>query len=134
MSLRNCSQCGMLFSSAGRNICSKCLDKEEEDYKLVRKFVRDHPGASVFEVSEETGIEEDKIMQFIRDGRLVSQGFTGALACESCGKSINTGRFCADCTQKRDKEIMGLAPRKAAPEQPKPPVSSKRSEKMYVRE
>ncbi len=107
MDLRNCSRCGNLFAYVGRNICNKCLDQEEEEYTTVRKYVRDHVGASVIEVSEATGVEEETILQFIRDGRLKSQGFTGVLACERCGKSISTGRFCADCMQQRDKEIRG---------------------------
>lgn len=108
MSLKNCSQCGVLFPFAGRNICNKCLEKLEEEYKVVRKYVRDHQGASVFEVSRDTGIEEEIVLLFIRDGRLKSQGFKNILECEGCGQSISSGRFCEDCLAKRDKEIRGV--------------------------
>ena len=132
MNLKNCSQCGCLFTYAGRNICNKCLEKEEEEYKIVRKYVRDHPGASVLEVSEQTEIEEENILQFIRDGRLKSQGFTGALACENCGKSISTGRFCTDCMQQRDNEIRGTL-RSSAPQQPQAMPTIKKNDKLYIR-
>ena len=133
MALKNCSQCGGLFTYVGRNICNKCLETEEEGYKIVRKYVRDHPGASIFEVSEETDIEEEKILQFIRDGRLKSEGFKGVLACESCGKSISNGRFCSDCTTKRDKEIRGVM-RNATPAQPKLEVTKKTSDRLFTKE
>ncbi len=133
MDLKNCSQCGSLFTYAGRNICNKCLEKEEAEYKIVRRYVRDHPGASIFEVSEETDIEEEKILQFIRDGRLKSQGFKGVLECESCGQSISNGRFCMDCMAKRDNEIRGVL-RHAAPGQAKPASAGKMNERIYSRE
>lgn len=134
--LRNCPQCGRLFSPGSRNICSRCLDKEEEEYMIVRKYVRDHPGASVFEASEETGVEEDKIMQFIRDGRLVSKGFKGSLQCEGCGKPLDSGRFCADCIQARDNAILGSVPRQTPKPEPerKLPSLGKKSDKMHVRD
>lgn len=133
MNLKNCSECGVLFAYAGRNICNKCLDKEEEQYKMVRRYVRDNPGASVFEVSQATDIDEEKILQFIRDGRLQSQGFKGVLECESCGKSISFGRLCEDCIMKRDKEIRGVL--QNAKKEPVPEKSTRNTnEKVYIRE
>ena len=110
-SLRNCLECGRLFAYMGRNICPKCLDKEEELYMTVRKYVRDHPGAAILEVNEATGIAEEKILQFLRDGRLQSRGFKGALECEQCGKMINAGRYCQDCLLKMDAQIRGEDPK-----------------------
>lgn len=133
MDLRNCSECGSLFAYAGRNICNKCLDREEEEYKIVRRYVRDHPGASVFEVSQETEIEEEKILQFIRDGRLQSQGFKGSLQCESCGKAIGSGRLCEDCMLRRDKEFRNVL-QSARKEKPKEVITKKGNEKIYIRE
>lgn len=133
MDLRNCAECGALYAYTGRNICSKCLDKEEEQYKKVRRYVRDHPGASIYEVSQETAIEEEKILQFIRDGRLQSQGFKGVLECEGCGKSISAGRLCEDCIIQRDMEIRGVlhhAGKEPAPEK----KTRNTSERVYVRE
>lgn len=133
MNLKNCSQCGSLYAYAGRNICNKCLDQEEEEYKLVRRYVRDHPGASVFEVSEETKVEEEKILQFIRDGRLQSQGFKGVLECDACGKPINMGRLCEDCMLKRDKEIRSVM-QNVKQDLNKESVVRKTNERVYIRE
>ncbi len=133
--IRNCPQCGRLFSPTGRNICNRCLDKEEEEYMVVRKYVRDHPGASIFEASEETGIEEDKIMQFIRDGRILSRGFKGALRCEGCGLPLDSGRFCAACIKKTDEEIRGKVPQSTGTPEPerRTPSTGRKSDRMHVR-
>lgn len=96
--LRNCQECGRLFAYQGRNLCRKCLEKEEEEYLIVRRYVREHPGATVFEVAEATDIEEEKILQFLRDGRLQSRGFTNVIECERCGAKISSGRYCQSCT------------------------------------
>ncbi|MEN6351333.1 MAG: TIGR03826 family flagellar region protein [Syntrophomonas sp.] len=131
--LRNCSQCGRIFPYQGRNICPKCLEKEEDDFQLVRRFVRDHPGASVIEVSEETGIEEDKILQFLRDGRLQSKGLAKVLSCERCGKPLSTGRLCEQCTKEVAAEIQGIAPVKAAKSEPEKPSPRKGRDRMHVK-
>ncbi len=132
MNLKNCYRCGGLFAYTGRNICNKCLEKEEEEYNIVRKYVRDHPGASIIEVSEATDIEEEKILQFVRDGRLKSKGFTGVLACERCGKSISSGRFCEDCMQQREKEIQGVLQRNVVREPPKEIPKRKTNDKLHI--
>lgn len=97
--LRNCPQCDRLFVYRGRNLCPQCLEKEEEEFMLVRRYVRDHPGATVFETAEATGVSEEKILRFLREGRLVSRGLKSSvvLKCERCGKVIEEGRYCRSC-------------------------------------
>ncbi len=130
--LRNCSQCGRLFPYQGRNICGKCLEKEEDEFQLVRKYVRDHPGSGVLEVAEETKVEEDKILQFLRDGRLQSKGLTTSLACERCGAVISSGRWCEKCASQVKAEIQGAAPTK--PAQPEKPLTkTKVKDRMHLK-
>ncbi|MEA1962368.1 MAG: TIGR03826 family flagellar region protein [Bacillota bacterium] len=127
-SLRNCPECGRLFAYTGRNLCPRCMEKEEEDYMVVRRYIRDHRGASIFEVSEETGIEEDKILRFLKEGRLESRGFKNVVQCERCGKSINQGRYCESCLQEMSKQFQGVAQKKQG-------TSRKQAmEKMYTKE
>lgn len=106
--LRNCPQCGRLFAYQGRNLCKKCQEEEENEYLVVRRYVREHPGATVFEVAEETGVEEEKILQFLRDGRLQSKGLTAVLECERCGQKISSGRYCQQCIKELDSQIKGI--------------------------
>lgn len=107
--LRNCAECGRLFAYIqGRPVCSRCMEQEEEKYMVVRRYIRDHPGATVFVVADETGIEEELILQFLREGRLQSKGFAEVLECQRCGKRINSGKYCDTCVGELDAQIRGL--------------------------
>jgi flagellar operon protein (TIGR03826 family) len=116
--LRNCSICGRVFAYKGRDICSKCLEKEDGDYAIVRRYVRDHPGASVPEIAEATKIDEEKILQFIRDGRLVRRSSNYTTLCQRCGKAIPGGKYCENCLRELGAEIKSIIPsaRKVEPE------------------
>ena len=74
--LRNCPKCGRVFAYVGRGICPRCLEQEEEDFKLVRTYIRENPGATIIEVSEATEIDEQTILRFLKEGRLVSRGLS----------------------------------------------------------
>lgn len=103
-----------MFAYQGRNLCSKCLEKEDTDYGVVRRYVREHPGAGVFEVSEATGIEEEKILQFLKDGRLQSKGFVEITSCERCGKKISEGKFCEHCRGEMSQALRSVLPSKSS--------------------
>lgn len=128
--LRNCPECGRLFAYQGKNLCKKCSEKEEDEYVIVRRYVRDHPGANVFEVAEETGIEEEKILNFLRDGRLQSRGFAASLECERCGKKISSGRLCEACRSRLGSELKAAIPQKSQKDISQP---VKAGEKMFIR-
>lgn len=108
--LRNCPMCGRTFAYQGRNICNKCLEKEDDDYAIVRRYVRDNPGASVAEVAEATEIDEEKILQFLRDGRLVTKGMRYTTMCERCGKTISSGKFCDSCLKQLGAQLKSVIP------------------------
>lgn len=129
--LRNCPECGRLFAYQGRNLCRKCLEKEEDEYTVVRRYVRDHAGASVFEVADATGVEEEKILQFLRDGRLQSKGFAEIMECERCGRRISSGRLCDSCMGQLKNEIKGAIASPKPDPRPEPPSSS-RSDKIHI--
>ncbi|HHW39806.1 MAG TPA: MerR family transcriptional regulator [Syntrophomonadaceae bacterium] len=97
MELRNCPECGRLFTYVARNLCPACLEREEEFFKKVESFLKEHGGATVSEISEATGVPEDKIISFLRAGRLISSSSNLVLECERCGKPIRIGRFCDEC-------------------------------------
>ncbi|WP_054693806.1 hypothetical protein [Syntrophomonas palmitatica] len=97
--------------------------------------MRDHPRASVVEVSEETGVEEEKILQYLRDGRLISSGFTEVITCERCGKSIRAGRYCEACKAILDIQLKSAIPQAQRPEPPenKPPRLGRNSDGMHIK-
>lgn len=97
--LRNCLRCGKLFAYSCSPICNNCLSIEEEEFKLVKEYVYDNPGAIIPEVSDATGVSIDKIMRFLREERLEisSENNNLVLECESCGKPIKSGKYCEQC-------------------------------------
>lgn len=130
--LRNCPNCGKLFAFQGKNLCRKCQEYEEDEYLIVRRYVRDHAGSSVMEVAEATGVEEEKILAFLREGRLLSRGFVGSLECERCGRKIAGGRYCDQCVYELDNQFKAVIPRKE-PEKPITP-SSPAGNRMHIKD
>ena len=130
--LKNCPICGRVYAYQGRNMCNKCLEKEDDDYAIVRRYVRDNPGASVAEVAEATEIDEEKILQFLRDGRLVTKGMRYTTMCERCGKTISSGKFCDSCLKQLGAQFKSAIPsaRKAPEPQTKP--RDKAKDRMHI--
>ncbi len=97
--IRNCPRCGKIFGYIGRPICNSCMQDEEDEFKKVKEYVYENPGANMAEVSQATEISVDKIMRFLRDERLEITGDDSnmILECERCSKAIKTGRFCDHC-------------------------------------
>jgi len=98
--VRNCRKCGKIFNYiGGAPICPQCKEKEEDDFKKVKEYLYQNPGASITQVSTELEISIELIKRFLRDGRLEITSDDGnlILECENCGKSIRSGRFCPDC-------------------------------------
>lgn len=100
MELRNCPQCGKLFTYISINLCPHCLREDEEDFRKVKEYLYENPGAGLIELAEATEVDESKIIRWIREGRLEDKKFTGLLIpCERCGTQISSGRYCASCAQ-----------------------------------
>lgn len=102
MSIRNCPECGKIFTYIRTNLCPTCQQKDEEQYKLVRNYISRNPGTDIRSVSEATGIEEEKIIRYLREGRIInaSTEVSAKIECEVCGKLISQGRYCDTCAEK----------------------------------
>ncbi len=100
--VKNCKNCGKIFTYfSGQQTCNICRQEEEKRFKDIKEYLYQHPGASLSVVSTELNISVAKIKEFLRDGRLEILGSEGNmfLECESCGKAINSGKFCTECTK-----------------------------------
>ncbi|MFW5999007.1 MAG: TIGR03826 family flagellar region protein [Halanaerobiaceae bacterium] len=103
MALRNCADCGRLFADDGvHKLCDRCRQDEEAEFKKVKEYLWDHPNAGVNKVSEETEVDKELIIKFVKENRIIADGFDleGQLHCERCGTSISSGRYCEECRQK----------------------------------
>ena len=101
--LKNCGECGRLFGYDGENeLCKKCRNEEENEFKKVKEYLWKHPNSSIDEVHEETKVKKETIIKFLKEGRLAAEGLDISLelSCERCGTSITKGRYCYDCQQK----------------------------------
>lgn len=107
MQLRNCTRCGKLFAYVNRPVCPACAKLEEEEFEQVKQYLRQHPYATVLEVAEATGIDQHRIQEWVRQGRLISTEFRLLGECESCGAPIASGRFCRNCAARLEAELKG---------------------------
>lgn len=106
MDIRNCNRCGKIYQYTGLRICPTCRKEDEADFQKVREYLYKFPGANITEVHEATEVETNKIIEFLREGRLeIEAGGNLILECESCGVSISTGRFCDKCATSLQREI-----------------------------
>ncbi|HEX3023226.1 MAG TPA: MerR family transcriptional regulator [Lachnospiraceae bacterium] len=106
--LKVCKRCKKTFTyyGIGYQYCPTCKEKDEEDFQKVKEYIRDHGIATVNEVVEETGVDEKRIHEYLREGRLeIPEGSSYYLKCERCGKDITSGRFCASCAMSMKKEF-----------------------------
>ncbi len=104
MQLKNCVKCGRMFSAEeGQKFCSNCYENDDEIFRLVREYIYDNPGSSVEDVAIATEVDEDKILKFLRQGKLALKGDGVGLECERCGKTISSGRYCDACSAEMKK-------------------------------
>ena len=128
MELKSCEKCGRKFGAlASESLCTKCsAENIESDFKKVRDYLYDHPGADVREVSEETGVSERVILKLLKDERIeIIDDSNGLLSCERCGVSIKSGRVCDDCKNQLAKDLMGAA-KTLRPEEKAPDKSNEK--------
>ncbi|MBE6023079.1 MAG: hypothetical protein E7231_07585 [Cellulosilyticum sp.] len=99
METKVCVSCKSIFYYiAGPVVCPKCRAAEEEQFKIVKEYLRENPGANLPEVSEATGVNSKLILRFLREERLeVSANSPISITCERCGKNILTGTMCNEC-------------------------------------
>ncbi|MEN6325509.1 MAG: hypothetical protein ABFD18_04770 [Syntrophomonas sp.] len=70
--IRNCPRCNRLFSYSERHrVCPECANLVEEEYSIIRRFIRDNPGVNVIDVVKQTGIKQAAVLKFMREGRFV---------------------------------------------------------------
>lgn len=109
MELKNCVKCGRTFGAKGKEEhCTKCaMEHIEEDFKKVRDYLYDHPGADIKEVAHETGVLEKVIIKLLKDERIeVVEDTNALLKCERCTVGIKSGRYCDECKNDIAKELI----------------------------
>lgn len=128
----NCKKCGRLFqSTSSRRICPECEKALEEKFVEVREYIRDNPGASMMQVSQEKEVAVEQIKQWVREERLLfTNAESSGIECLSCGVPIATGKYCPKCKEQMAHKLEN------AYDKPKPvlkPQTSQASSKGKMR-
>ncbi|MBQ7933388.1 MAG: flagellar protein, partial [Lachnospiraceae bacterium] len=99
MNVRNCRNCGQIFNYVtGAPLCQICKARLEEKFQEVKKYIMEHRGVGIAQVSEACDVERSQIQQWLREERLeVTEDSAIFLNCEKCGTHIRSGRYCDRC-------------------------------------
>jgi flagellar operon protein (TIGR03826 family) len=101
MDFRNCPECGKVFNFLRTNLCPECQKEDEQCFRTIRKYIAQHPGVSAIDVSKNTGVSEEKVLRFLRQGRLsVGTEKQVKFECELCGQPVFGGRYCTPCQER----------------------------------
>lgn len=103
-----CEKCGgiLVYSGLGEYRCEECDTSEYDDYGKVRVYLEKHRGATVTEISDETGVSHKSIRDMVKENRFeVIQSRNGYLKCEMCGVDIKSGRLCKKCERKYHRQV-----------------------------
>lgn len=96
---KNCIICSKLYQSINsKDICPNCEEKDELNFDIIRDYLLSHPRASVFEVVSVLDVPISMIKHYLREYRLeIVEKEHSFLSCETCGRSIPSGRLCDEC-------------------------------------
>ncbi len=102
LKIQNCKKCGKVFQTNGfLEICINCREQDEKQFHKIREYLRAHPGSNIWEIAQNTEVPVAEIKRYLREERLeIIQGENGFINCDSCGKPIQTGRYCDSCASK----------------------------------
>ncbi|MGI6084063.1 MAG: hypothetical protein ACOYIF_01300 [Acetivibrionales bacterium] len=94
-----CARCHRFFEKvAFEEVCPACFPIEEEEFRKIKEFLTQYPGASSNEVMQKIGVSLKSIRRYLREDRLEIVGDNkGFIRCELCGKPVNSGYFCEMC-------------------------------------
>ncbi len=100
MKLVRCQKCKKMYEliSINNKYCPDCTRREYERYISVRTYVKENPGITVTQVSEDLGINVSVIIKYLKEEKLEISGNSNTfLRCQSCGEQIKTGTHCSSC-------------------------------------
>lgn len=95
---RYCKRCNSLFKYQGWDMCPACLKKYDEIMDKIKNFTFEYPSSGVVEIANGIDEKEKDILYLLRTGRLSIKAVSEVLICSNCGKRIEKGKYCGECT------------------------------------
>ena len=107
MSVANCPKCGKVYvKNLMHDICPSCVKENDANCESCIKYLREHRGISLEQLSEATDVSQSLIIKFMREGRIsVMSNKNIYYPCEVCGESIRERNMCDSCRQKLKKDV-----------------------------
>lgn len=108
MDVRNCRRCSKIFNYvAGAMICPSCKEEMEQQFQVVKDYIRDNKNAGIAEICDACDVTEKQIKQWIREERLLfGDDSPVGIDCEGCGTMIKSGRYCDKCKNELARGLM----------------------------
>ena len=134
MDVRNCRQCKRLFNHVyGPSICPACREEKEKKFQEVKKYIQDHRGATIHQVSEDCEVETNQINQWIREERLqFAEDSPIRVSCEKCGAMIRIGAYCDRCKNEIAANLNSAYKKEAPPPEPAKKQQSDRDRMRFL--
>ncbi len=102
----NCKKCNKIFQRRLGDVCSDCVQMEEQHFKIIYRALQKHAstgGVSLIALSEQTGISQDIIEVMYLEGRLTTAGAYLKMPCQGCARLTSEkerrGRYCFACSE-----------------------------------
>jgi len=108
LKLITCRICGTIMARLSRDICHKCYQAEEEAFVKIKDFLRQNPGAAIWEVAQAIGLSEEQVTTFVNSGRLERVGVHVPHTCQTCHRIITNGLICPDCSTSINQQVQDL--------------------------
>jgi len=104
--ISNCPKCGKVFVKSNiSDICQSCVRELDLQCENVLKYLKEHRGITLQQLSDETGVPLGTIAKFMREGRIsIMHAPNISYPCEVCGVEIREKSMCASCLQKLRKD------------------------------
>lgn len=120
-----CKKCGKLYNKIRSVYCGECLDYIDSQFVLVRDYISEKPKASIKEIIEETKVEEKILLHLLREERLTVVA-EPSIPCKGCGKLINSGAYCENCSTRINDNIEYLKKMSS-------PINADKCDKEYTK-
>ncbi len=106
--IANCKRCNRIFNKGRRDICPQCVVEEDAAFRTVKAYLKDHRDATLGEVTTNTGVDVELLVDMIRNGRLLLRDNPNlTYPCERCGQPTHAGRYCPSCAAELASALSG---------------------------
>jgi flagellar operon protein (TIGR03826 family) len=104
--VQNCPNCGNIFRKSTWPICQDCKNEMENELSKCTDFIRRNRQTTMTQLIEQTGVTEENITKYIRDGKInIIDVPNLSYPCDLCESPIRKGNLCYNCRVKINTDI-----------------------------